>query len=145
MIDVDAVRQHRDIELYLIGFVEEGFDAVRDTPNQTERIAENVETENDHVDLLQELSFVMIGDLFRQSLHCESIFLSFVVIQSEWTCEDRSLSSSSSLASLENHILNFGNVQNLKKKIDQRIFSEQLIIAFRSVHGETDMDLANKS
>ena len=76
--------QRETVELYLIGFVEEGFDTVSNTTDETERIAENVETENDHMDLFQQLSFVMIADLFRQSLHRESILLSFVVIQSEF-------------------------------------------------------------
>ena len=51
----------------LIRFVEECLDSFCYASNHSERVAENIETENNDMKLVKELFLVMIGDLFLQS------------------------------------------------------------------------------
>lgn len=66
---------------YLVGFVEERLHAFGKAANDAERIAQHIETENDDVQLLQELILVVTADFGGQSSDRVSILGSFVISQ----------------------------------------------------------------
>lgn len=95
------------------------------------------------MELVKELFLVMIGDLFLQSFQGEAIILAFVVVQSSKSTDNNDFFFRERRDELENDILNFGQIEELKKKIHQGILSEKLCVTFlrRAMHREADMNL----